>query len=93
MPVRTPREKASRPVHIFWTSLPSLHERKNRRRPFGNRLFYEGAYDACYLSMVSMVRCVLVKTQMSAAMAMASFTISAGFMSVWRSSARAAESA
>ena len=46
-----------------------------------------------YLSMVSMVRCVLVKTQISAAMAMDSFTISEGVISVWRSRARAAESA
>ncbi len=35
-----------------------------------------------YFSMVSMVRCVLVNTQMSAAMAMDSFTISEGVMDV-----------
>lgn len=37
---------------------------------------------ADYFSMVSMVRCVLVNTQMSAAMAMDSFTISEGVMDV-----------
>lgn len=37
---------------------------------------------AGYFSMVSMVRCVLVNTQMSAAMAMDSFTISEGVMDV-----------
>ena len=44
--------------------------------------FYDSGFDTDYLSMVSMVRCVLVNTQISAAMAMDSFTISAGVMDV-----------
>lgn len=64
---------------------------EKRRLPHGNRRFSLFLPD--YFSMTSMVRCVLVNTQISAAMAMDSFTISEGVICVCRSSARAAERA
>ena len=76
--------------------LPGAHASlfgMHKRRPLPGTAVFFCACPARYLSMVSMVRCVLVKTQISAAIAMDSFTISEGVMFVWRSSARAAERA